>query len=146
MENFTIMLPVNNKNLPFANKAIKHLLDNTDIKIIVVDDNGSDNDYIQHSNLSFIHVQSEKRRPLVKIWNQCIKDCPTENVIIASWRQRPSKHHFDVIKEKLNDGYGLVAFDELHFFAFNKYLTTVVGFLMRGLKVVNMKILIFGTD
>jgi hypothetical protein len=132
MENYTIMLPVNSNNLPFANKAIKHLIENTEIKIIVVDDNGQDDFYIQHPNVSFIHVISEKRRPLVQIWNQCIKDCPTENVIIASWRQRPNKSHFDTINEKLNDGYGLVAFDELHFFAFNKYLTTIVGFFDEG--------------
>jgi hypothetical protein len=132
MENFTIMLPVNNKNLAFANSAISHLLKTTDIKIIVVDDNGVDDDYIQHPNLSYIHVQSDSRRPLVKIWNQCIKDCPTENVIIASWRQRPTKSHFVTIEEKLSEGYGLVTFDELHFFAFNKYLMTVVGFFDEG--------------
>ena len=58
MENYTIMLPVNSNNLPFANQAITHLVNNCDLKIIVVDDNGKDEDYIQHENVSFIHVES----------------------------------------------------------------------------------------
>jgi len=132
MENYTIMLPVNSNNLPFANQAITHLVNNCDLKIIVVDDNGKDEDYIQHENVSFIHVESTERRPLVKIWNHCIKNCPTDYVIIASWRQRPTIEHFNTIKEKLDEGYGLVTFDGLHFFGFHKHLMTVVGFFDEG--------------
>ena len=132
MENYTIMLPVDNRNLPFANQAILHLIENTDIKVIVVDDNGRDDMYIQHPNVSFIHVESTERRPLVKIWNECIKDCPTDYCIIASWRQRPTKEHFETIKNKLDEGYGLVTFDGLHFFGFHKHLMSVVGFFDEG--------------
>lgn len=131
-ENFTIMLPVNRNNLKLANNCINHLLENSDINIIVIDDNGHDHDYIINERVSFIHNQTTERQPLVKIWNQCIKECPTENVIIASWRQRPNKIHFEKIKEKLNEGYGMVTFDELHFFSFNKYLTTMIGFFDEG--------------
>jgi hypothetical protein len=132
MENFTVMLPVDCRNLSFANKAISHLIDNCDLKIIVVDDNGKDEDYIKHPNVSHIHVNSTGRRPLVKIWNECIKACPTDYVIIASWRQRPEKSHFETMKQKLDEGYGLATFDELHFFGFHKHLMTVVGFFDEG--------------
>ncbi len=126
------MLPVHRGNLIFANKCINHLLLNCDLNIIVIDDNGFDEDYIQNERISFIHNNTTKRQPLVKIWNQCIKECPTEYVIIASWRQRPTKEHFDIIEEKLNDNYGLVSFDGLHFFGFDKHLTTIIGFFDEG--------------
>lgn len=131
-DKFTIMLPVSRTNLPLANACITHLINTTNINIIVVDDNGNDSEYISHPNVSFIHTQTSERRALVKIWNQCIRECPTEYVILASWRQRPTPEHFKVIEEKLNEGFGVVCFDSLHFFAFSKHLTTVIGFFDEG--------------
>lgn len=128
------MLPVHRGNLKLANNCIDHLLKNSDLNIIVIDDNGFDEDYIKDDRVSFIHNKTTERQPLVKIWNQCIKDCPTDNVIIASWRQRPTEDHFKLIYEKLNDGFGIVSFDGLHFFGFSKYLTTVIGFFDEGFK------------
>lgn len=128
----TIMLPVHRSNIPFANECIKHLLDNSDLGIVCIDDFGKDEDYIKNDRLSFIHNTFTDRQSLVKIWNQCIKECPTDNVIIASWRQRPTIDTFDVIRNRLNDGYGLVTFDGLHFFGINKYLTNVIGFFDEG--------------
>jgi len=132
IDKFTIMLPVHRGNIPLANSCITHLLNNCDLNIIVVDDNGFDDDYVKNDRVSFIHKKTNQREPLVKIWNDCIKDCPTEYVIIASWRQRPSKEHFEIISEKLNDGHGLVSFDGLHFFGFSKHLTSVIGFFDEG--------------
>jgi len=101
---FTIMLPVHKSNLPLANSCIKHLLDNCNHRIIIIDDFGKDGEYISDSRLSFIHNQFPDRQPLVKIWNQCLKQCPTDNVIIASWRQRPAEYHFSLIRDKLKEG------------------------------------------
>jgi len=131
-DKFTIMLPVHRGNLPLANKCITHLLDNSNLNIVVIDDNGFDDNYVESDRVSFIHNHTTERKPLVKIWNQCIKECPTEYVIIASWRQRPTKEHFDLIFEKLDNGYGLVSFDGLHFFGFSKHLTSVIGFFDEG--------------
>lgn len=132
-DNFTIMLPINRSNLPLANQCIQHLLDNSELNIVVIDENGNDTDYVKSDRISFIHEQlSEGRRPLVKIWNQCIKSCPTEYVIVASWRQRPTPDHFKTIDEKLNEGYGFVCFDSLHFYSLSKHLTTIIGFFDEG--------------
>lgn len=131
-DKYTIMLPVHRGNLSLSNKCIQHLLDNCDLNIIVIDDNGSDEDYINNPRVSFIHNKTTERLPLVKIWNQCIKECPTEYVIIASWRQRPSVDHFKIINDKLSSGFGLVSFDGLHFFSFSKHLTTIIGFFDEG--------------
>ena len=126
------MLPVHRSNLPLANECLKSLLQNSDLNIICIDDFGNDSDYIQDERITFIHNTIEGRQPLVKIWNQCIKECPTDNVIIASWRQRPTPEHFKTIEEKLNNGYGLVTFDGLHFFGLNKFLTNKIGFFDEG--------------
>src|SRR5579859_2162172 len=117
---FTIMIPIHRGNLDLANECLKHLLDNSDIRIVCIDDFGRDDEYIQSDRISFIHNTFKERQPLVKLWNQCIKACPTDNVIIASWRQRPTRAHFTLIEKKLRERYGMVTFDGLHFFSFNK--------------------------
>ena len=127
------MLPVHRSNLELANECLTSLLENSDLNIICIDDFGKDSDYVNKDNrVKFIHNEFESRQPLVKIWNQCIKECPTENVIIASWRQRPTREHFKIIEEKINDNFGLVTFDGLHFFSFHKSLTKIVGFFDEG--------------
>jgi hypothetical protein len=127
------MLPVA-RNLELSNRCISHLLQVTDIPIIVIDDFGKDTDYIDHGNpqLKFIHNEFKEKQGLVRMWNQCIRECPTENVIIASWRPRPTPEHFIKIHDKLKDGFAFVALDALHFFAFNKYLTTKIGWFDTG--------------
>lgn len=132
LDDFTIMLPVHRGNIPFANECLTHLLNNSNLNIVCVDDFGNDDDYIKSNRISFLHNTFPDRQPLVKIWNQCIKICPTDNIIIASWRQRPTPTHFNLIFDKINEGYGMVAFDGLHFFSFNKYLTTQIGFFDEG--------------
>lgn len=130
--NPTIMLPVHRSNIPFANECIKHLLTVCDYNIIVIDDFGKDDEYISDNRISFIHNSFQERQPLVKIWNQCIRECPTNNLIIASWRPRPEPKHFLEITYQLRERYGMVAFDGLHFFAFNKHLINRIGFFDEG--------------
>lgn len=127
------MIPLHRDNLEFGNECLTHLLNASNLPIIVIDDFGNNDDYIHSERISFIHNTFKERRSLAQLWNQCIKECPTDNVIIASWRQRPTPNHFRIIKEKLNDRYGMVTFDGLHFFSFNKYLTTIIGFFDEGL-------------
>ena len=47
------MLPVHRGNLPLANKCLSHLLENCDYDIIVVDENGNDQEYIQNERIKF---------------------------------------------------------------------------------------------
>lgn len=96
-----------------------------------MDEHGRDEDYYSDSRVSYIHNDGG-RPPLVKIWNRCIEACPTDHVIITSWRQRPTPEHFQIIEEKLANGYGMVAFDGMHMFAFHKYLTQRVGWFDEG--------------
>jgi len=131
-DKITIMLPVHRSNIPLANEALKCLLESSNYNIICIDDFGVDSDYINDERITFIHNTFTERQPLVKIWNQCIKECPTDNVIIASWRQRPTPEHFNTIEKMLNDNYAMVTFDGLHFFGFNKHLMNVIGFFDEG--------------
>lgn len=132
LKELTIMLPVATSNLPLANRCIEHLLKVCDLPIIIIDDYGRDEHYIKNDRIKFIHNTFPTRQPLVKIWNQCIKECPTEYVLLASWRERPLPEHFQIIKKKLNEGFGVVALQSLHFFAFSKHLMTVIGFFDEG--------------
>lgn len=131
MSKFTIMLPVSRQNLVLANNCIRHLLQNSPYNIIVLDEYGNDAEYIQDSRVKYIHFTGE-RPSLVKLWNRCIENCPTDYVIITSWRQRPNLWHFQTIEEKLDQGFGMVAFDGMHMFAFHKYLTQKVGWFDEG--------------
>lgn len=128
---YTIMLPVAN-NLPLANDCINHLLSICDLPIIVVDDHGKDSDYPDNPRLSFIHLQPTSRLGLSKIWNRCIKECPTRRVIIASWRPRPTAQDILNIHALLEMGYGLVALQTLHFFAFDKAVLGLIGLFDEG--------------
>jgi hypothetical protein len=126
------MLPVSRHNLPLANECIQHLLDNCDLNIIVIDENGNDAEYINHDRIKFIHNQTNVRPGLCKLWNQCIKECPTEYPILVAWRCRPSRADFELMKEKIEQGFACVLFPDLHFFTFSKYLTTKIGMFDEG--------------
>ena len=129
--NYTIMLPVAN-NLELANDCIKHLLRVSPFNIIVVDDFGKDENYVQNARLQFIHLKPESRYGLSKLWNICIKACPTQRIIMASWRPRPTPEHFEKIHKYLDDNYGMVALETLHFFARDKRLFGEMGMFDEG--------------
>ena len=128
------MLPVHRGNLTLANNCIRHILDHCEFNIVVIDDFGSDSDYIQNERISFVHNTFENRQPLAAIWNQCIEMCPTDNVIIYSWRQRLTKEQFNSIPDCLSKGFAAVTFDGLHVFGFNKYLISKIGLFDSGFK------------
>lgn len=64
-----------------------------------------------------------------KAVNDCIVACPTELVIIASEKARPSPADFQKLLDLLNKGFGLVCLWGLGFFGFDKELIRRVGFL-----------------
>lgn len=130
---FTIMLPVHKRFPSMTIECLKCLLEESNLNIVCLVDSDDTNKYFEDERISFIYNKI-KKPPLVKLWNQCIKECPTDNVIIASWRQRPTKKHFEIIERKLKEGYGIVTFDGLHFFGLNKYLTKIIGFFDEGFK------------
>lgn len=131
---YTIMLPVNRKNLPLANECLAHMLSVCDLNIVVLDENGVDSDYIESERISFIHNQTDTRPSLVAIWNQCIKECPTEYPIIVAWRCRPQPVHFETMKRKIDEGFAFVCMQDLHFFTFSKHITTHIGMFDEGFK------------
>jgi hypothetical protein len=133
-KDITVMLPVHRSNLVLANSCIKHILDNSDYNIVLIDDFGSDYEYLYSRRISFIHNQIPYRQPLSVIWNQCINECPTDNVIIHSWRQRLSQEQFQMIPEKLAEGYATVSFDGIHVFGFHKFLMSKIGLFDTGFK------------
>lgn len=133
-KDFTVMLPVHRGNLTLANNCIKHILENSDYNIVVIDDFGSDSEYISDERIKFIHNQDPSRQPLAAIWNQCIEECPTDYVIIYSWRQRLSREQFESIPQRLGEGYAAVTFEGLHVFGFHKYLISKIGLFDSGFK------------
>lgn len=135
-ENTTILLPIAN-NLNLSNDCISHLIEHSPCKIIVLYDYHEESDYIQHEKVSY--VRNDDAKGLVRIWNKCIKICPTEYVVLIGWRSRPTIKDFNKMFEKLNEGFGMVALKSLHFFAFSKYLTTKVGFFDTGFTTGQME-------
>jgi len=128
-ENTTVLLPIAN-NLILSNECINHLIKHSPCKIIVLYDYHNETDYIQNEKVKY--VKNYDAKGLVRIWNKCIESCPTEYVILTGWRSRPIEEDFNKLFSKLNEGFGMVALKELHFFAFSKYLLTKIGFFDTG--------------
>ena len=128
-ENTTILLPIAN-NLNLSNECIQHLIDHSPCKVIVFFDYHNESDYIKHEKITY--VRNAGAKGLVNIWNECIKICPTEYVVLQGWRSRPTIDDFQRMFLKLNEGFGMVALKALHFFAFSKHLLTKVGFFDNG--------------
>ncbi len=128
-ENTTLLLPISN-NLELSNQCIEHLIYNSPCNIIVLFDYYNSDDYIQNEKVTY--VKNDSAKGLVNIWNKCIEICPTENIILSGWRSRPTFDDFNIIFQKLNEGFGLVALKSLHFFAFSKFLMTKVGMFDTG--------------
>lgn len=128
-DNTTILLPV--ANVPsFANQAIFHLIGNSPCKVIVLYDKGTADQFIKNDKITY--YKNNDAKGLCQLWNKCIEICPTENIILMAWRSRPVEKDFDLIFTKLNEGFGMVATQSLHFFAFSKHLLTKLGFFDTG--------------
>lgn len=124
---FTLMLPVSRQNISLANECISHLLDCCDLPIVVIDENGQDSDYISNIRIKYVHTLSSRRPSLTRIWNRCITECPTEYPITVAWRCRPTYDDLKLMDDKISQGFGLVALQDLHFFCYGKHLTTTLG-------------------
>jgi hypothetical protein len=128
-ENTTILLPVANVPM-FANQAIYHLINNSPCKVIVLYDKGTPDQFVQNDKVTY--VKNDHATGLCSLWNKCIEVCPTEYIILMAWRCRPTQNDFDIIFSKLNEGFGCVATQTLHFFGFSKHLLTKIGFFDTG--------------
>jgi hypothetical protein len=128
-ENTTLLLPIAN-NIQLSNQCIRHMIDNSQCNLIVLYDYNNESDYIKHEKVRY--VKNDSAKGLVSIWNKCIEICPTEYLILTGWRSRPKSEEFTKLFDKLNDGFGMVALKELHFFGFSKYLLTKIGLFDTG--------------
>jgi len=129
----TIVLPVLKVD-DFAVDCIEHLLSVCDLDVLVICEEEPATPLNKNKRLTFFLNEVEEKQSLVKLWNTCIKKCPSEYVIIPSWRCRPTEDDFALIEEKINEGYGMVDLAALHFFCIGKHLTTVLGFFDEGFK------------
>jgi hypothetical protein len=114
-------------------ECINHLARQSKFDIIVIYDNG-DHSEVKIDDPKIKFIKNKTAKGLSSLWNMCIRECPTEYVIIASWRPRPLKYHFELMDTKLSEGYAVVALCTMHFFAFSKHLTTIIGWFDEGFK------------
>jgi hypothetical protein len=78
--------------------------------------------------LSATILNGENYSSISKMWNHCIEHSPTEIVIIANDKARPSYKHVKNMVELLKFGYGVVALHCFGFFGFKKEVIRRVGF------------------
>jgi len=128
---FTIAFPCRNR-INLANQAIQCMLDNSSYPIIVIDDcsDNPDDDYVSNFRVNVIYNRTKKN--LVRLFNQCIRESGTEYVILACDKIRPQRKDFDLIEDKLKQGFACVFLCLLHFFGFSRHLTTKIGFFDEG--------------
>lgn len=131
---FTIGIPVRNR-IKFANQAIYSCLKNSNYNIIVIDDNSDnpDDEYLTHDRIKVIY--NKEKKSLTTLWNQIIKESTTEYVILGGDKLRPKKKDFELIEQKLNEGFAIVATYMLGFMGFSKELLTRIGFFDQGYKM-----------
>ena len=128
---FTIGMPVRNRIL-FANDALQLMLKHSNYPIIVIDDasDNPDGEYLKDKRIKVIC--NKEKKGLTYLWNQLIRESETEYLIICSDKARVKKGDFETIEQKLMEGFGVVATNLFHIFAFSKYLTTKIGFMDEG--------------
>lgn len=131
---FTIGLPVRNRIL-FANDAITELINNSNYPIIVIDDNSNspDGEYITHNRVKIIY--NKEKKGLSSLWNQILHESDTEYVILMGDKLRLNNNDFNIIKTKLEEGFGIVATYMMGCFGMSKHLTNIIGLFDDGFKV-----------
>lgn len=130
---FTVGFPVRNR-ISFANQAIQCILDNCNYPIIIIDDNSDSPDakYIEHPRVKVIY--NKEKKGLTSLWNQILIESETEYIIFSGDKLRPKQKDFQLIEQKLKEGFALVATYMIGFMGFSKHLTTKIGFHDTGFK------------
>mgnify|MGYP002654792137 CR=1 FL=1 len=64
-----------------------------------------------------------------KLVNTCVESCPTEIVILMSYKVLPTADHVKKIVDLINEGYGLVGLYRFGFFGFKKQLMRQIGMM-----------------
>lgn len=131
--NFTICIPCRNR-INFCNQALAYCLKNSNYNIIVIDDNSEnpDDEFIKHERIKIIY--NKEKRGLTNLWCQLIKEASTEHLIICGDKLRLKKTDFELIENKLKEGFALVGTYMMGCIGFSKHLTTVIGFPDTGFK------------
>lgn len=123
--NSTIIMPIARCE-DFALKAINHNLENSPCNILVLYDEKTPDDYVVNSRVSYLKNQNGRHFP--KILNQLIKNCPTDNILYCNWKWRPTFENYQLIIDKMNEGFGLVEIaPPLLVMGFNKHLMSRIG-------------------
>lgn len=135
MNNYTVIIPTRN-NLDYANKSIKCVLNNSDCRIILLDDHsGSILEYYRNERVNLVF--NTQKQSLSQLWNQGILLSRTDNIIIMSHRSRPEGTSFTKLNELLQKKYSFVGLKGFHFFGFNKYLLSILGLFDDSYKSAN---------
>ena len=130
---FTIGLPCRNR-INFCNQALSYFLKNSNYNIIVIDDNSDnlDDKYLEHERIKVIY--NKEKKSLTSLWNQILKESETQYIILGGDKLRPKKKDFELIEQKLNEGFAVVGTYMLGFMGFSKHLITKIGFFDEGFK------------
>jgi len=125
MNDCSVIIPTRN-NLDYANRAVNCVLNNSNCRVILIDDHsGPILNYFRNERVNIIF--NTYKQSLAQLWNQGILASRTDNVIIMSHRSRPEKQAFYKFFELLNRKYSFVGIKGFHFFGFNKYLMSIMG-------------------
>lgn len=130
---FTVGFPVRNR-INFANEAINSVLSSSKFSILVIDDSSDspDGNYITNERVKIIY--NKEKKGLTHLWNQILKESETEHIILAGDKIRMKPKDFELIENKLNQGFGVVATYMMGVFGFSKFLTTKIGLFDEGFK------------
>jgi GT2 family glycosyltransferase len=74
-----------------------------------------------------IHIDGTGAKCFSWLVNKCIQECPTEIVIICADKAYPSANQIELMVERIQSGFGLVAMYRFAFFGFKKELIRKIG-------------------
>jgi hypothetical protein len=123
---FTVCIPVRNR-IKMANETIKSILVNSPYDVLIIDDisNRPDSAYIQNERVKIIH--NDKKSGLSSMWNQFLFNTNTEYLIFTCDKIRFQKKDFNLIENKLKEGFGAVATYLMGCVGFSKHLISKIG-------------------
>lgn len=132
MYDYTIIVPTRN-NEKIANDFLINCLEQCKYKIILIDDNSDYYiNYVTDERIKII--RNKDKKSLTKLWNQGVIESETNKVIICSHKSRPNRDDFKKNKNLNNEKYAMVIIGGFHFFSFDKFLLSKIGFFDENFK------------
>lgn len=131
MYKFTFGFPCRN-HIKQANEVIQLVLDNSDFDIVIIDDrsNDPDDEYVVDKRVRIMYNNTNVG--LNALWNKILLNSSTEYIMIGCHKIRPKRSDFDIIYNKLEEGFACVATYRFGLFGFSKELTTHIGMFDEG--------------